>query len=208
MINISCEEVPRRAGDSQAAGLVSREVSILWTRCRAQSAREEVNDVYTAISEEKLREDLDRIIREVTEVSTGVALIHGEAEPGDHVCTVHIGFRQGFHSSLSLRADAALFIRLARSMLMEERITAQDLEDVAKEYFNVLCGHIAAALYKATHISARLSVPFFYWGSYSPKDHREQFVIRYASGQNEAAELVYHVPIPREEERDSESESD
>ena len=155
--------------------------------------------MYTAIPEEKLREDLDRIIREVTEDSAGIALVRGEAEPGDHICTVHIGFRKGFHSSLSLRADAALFVRLAQSMLMEERITAQDLEDVAKEYFNVLCGHIAAALYQATHVSARFSVPSFHWGSYSPKDHKEQFVMRYSSGQNEAAELVHHIPAAPED---------
>lgn len=150
------------------------------------------------IPEEKLREGLDRIIREVTESSAGIALIRGEAAPGKHICTVHIGFREGFHSSLSLRADAALFARLAQSILQEERITPQDLEDVAKEYFNVLCGHIAAALYDTTHISARFSVPSFHWGHYSPEDHREQFVIRYSSGRDEAAELVHHVPIPRE----------
>lgn len=150
------------------------------------------------IPEEKLREGLDRIIREVTESSAGIALIRGEAAPGKHICTVHIGFCEGFHSSLSLRADAALFVRLAQSILQEERITPQDLEDVAKEYFNVLCGHIAAALYKSTHVSARFSVPSFHWGSYSPEDHREQFVIRYSSGLNEAAELVHHIPVPQE----------
>ena len=159
-----------------------------------------MNHVDKAIPEEKLREDLDRIMREVTEASAGIALVRGETEPGEHTCTVHIGFCRGFRSSLSLRADAALFIRLAQSMLGLEHITAQDLEDVAKEYFNVLCGHIAAALYKATQVSARLSVPSFHWGSYSPKGHKEQFVIRYSSGRNEAAELVHHVPVRQEGE--------
>lgn len=151
-----------------------------------------------AIPEEKLREGLDRIIREVTEASAGIELIRGEAEPGEHICTVHVGFRRGFHSSLSIRADAALFTRLAQSMLREEQVTAQDLEDVAKEYFNVLCGHIAAALYKSTHVAARFSVPTFHWGSYSPENYKEQFVIRYSSGRNEAAELVHHIPVPKE----------
>lgn len=150
------------------------------------------------IPEEKLREELDRIIREVTQSAAGIALTRGETAPGKHTCTVHIGFRKGFHSSLSFRADAALFVRLAQSILQEERITAQDLEDVAKEYFNVLCGHIAAALYNTTHISARFSVPSFHWGRFSPEDHREQFVIRYSSGQNEAAELAHHIPVPQE----------
>ena len=159
------------------------------------------------IPEEKLREGLDRIIREVTEASAGISLIRGETEPGEHICTVHIGFRRGFRSSLSLRADAALFVRLARSMLGETQITAQDLEDVAKEYFNVLCGHIAAALYKATRVSARFSVPSFHWGNYSPEGHTEQFVIRYSSGSNEAAELVHHVPTPQEEDDGAGSKS-
>lgn len=150
-----------------------------------------------AIPEEKLREDLDRIVREVTENSAGIALVRSEQKPRDHICTVHIGFRQGFHSSLSFRADAALFIRLAQSMLKVEHVTPEDLEDVGKEYFNVLCGHIAAALYKATHVSARFSVPSFHWGSYSPENHTEQFVIRYSSGRNEAAELVHHIPAPQ-----------
>lgn len=150
-----------------------------------------------AIPEEKLREGLDRIVREVTEASAGIALVRGEEKPSDHICTVHIGFRRGFRSSLSFRADAALFIRLAQSMLNVEHVTPEDLEDVGKEYFNVLCGHIAAALYKATHVSARFSVPSFYWESYSPKDHTEQFVIRYSSGPREAAELVHHIPAPR-----------
>lgn len=150
-----------------------------------------------AIPEERLRENLDRIVREVTENSAGIALVRSEREPRDHICTVHIGFRQGFYSSLSFRADAALFIRLAQSMLKVEHVTPEDLEDVGKEYFNVLCGHIAAALYKATHVSARFSVPSFHWGSYSPENHTEQFVIRYSSGRNEAAELVHHIPAPQ-----------
>lgn len=151
-----------------------------------------------AIPEEKLREGLDRIIREVTDATAGIALTRGEEAPGEHICTVHIGFRRGYHSILALRADAALFARMAQSILKQERITPQDLEDVAKEYFNVLCGHIAIALYKATHVSVRLSMPSFHWGSYSPENHEEQIVIRYSSGQNGAAELVHHVPVSRE----------
>lgn len=154
-----------------------------------------------AIPEEQLRTGLDQIMREVTEASAGISLVRGEAALGEHICTVYIGFRRGFRSSLSLRADAALFARVAQSMLRkEERVTPEELEDAAKEYFNVLCGHIAAALYKSTHVAARFSVPSFHWGSYSPEDHTEQFVIRYSSGKNEAAELVHHIPIPQEED--------
>ena len=148
--------------------------------------------------EGKLKELLDRIIRKVTEDSVGIRLIQGDAQPGNDVCTVHISFRQGFHSSLSLRADTAMLIRLTQAMLQEEHVTPQDLEDVTKEYFNVLCGHIAAALYQATQIAARFSVPCFYLGSYSPEGHKEQFALNYVSDREGAAQLIHHVPMLRQ----------
>ena len=152
------------------------------------------------MSEEKLKEILDRITRKVTEDSVGIQLIQGESEPGEDVCTVHIRFRKGFHSSLSLRADTAMLTRLTQSMLQEENVTPQDLEDVTKEYFNVLCGHISSALYQATQVASRFSIPSFHQGSYSPEDHEEQFVLSYGSDQEGAVQLVHHIPGPQEHE--------
>lgn len=152
----------------------------------------------TAMPKEELREALDRVVREVTEHSAGIRLVQGDYAPGDDLCTVHIGFQRGVCSSLSLRADSSMFARLARFMLEEENVTPQDMEEAAKEYFNVLCGSIARALYQATRVACRFGVPDFYWGSFSPKDHEEQFVLSYSSGQDEAAQLVHHVPVLRE----------
>lgn len=154
----------------------------------------------TAISEERLKEILDWLIREVTEDSTGIRLIQGELEPGDDACTVHISFRRGFRSSLSLRADVAMLTRLAQSILKKEDVTRQDMEDVAKEYFNVLCGHLTAVLYKATRIPARFSVPTFHWGAYNPEDRRQQFALNYSGEGDETAQLVHHIPCPEEGE--------
>lgn len=148
--------------------------------------------------EEKLREVLDQIARKVTEDSVGIRLVQREPELGSDICTVHISFRQGFRSSLSLRADTAMLTHLTQSMLKEDSVTSQDLEDVAKEYLNVLCGHIAAALYRATCVVARFSVPSFHRGTYSPEDHREQFVLSYAGDRAGTAQLVHHVPTARE----------
>lgn len=152
----------------------------------------------TAMSEEQLKEVLDRITREVTKDSVGIQLVQGEDGPGEDMCTVHISFRRGFRSSLSLRADTAMLTRLTQSMLKEEHITPQDLEDVTKEYFNVLCGHIAKALFNATRIASRFGVPSFYHGTYSPEDGEEQFVLNYSSGQSGVAQLVHHVPASHE----------
>ena len=150
--------------------------------------------------EEKLKEVLDQITRKVTEDSVGIQLIQGESEPGEDVCTVHIRFRKGFRSSLSLRADTAMLTRLTQSMLQEENVTPQDLEDVTKEYFNVLCGHISSALYQATQIASRFSIPSFHQGSYSPEDHEEQFVLNYGSDQEGTVQLVHHIPGPQEQD--------
>ena len=152
----------------------------------------------TVMPEEKLREVLDQIARKVTEDSVGIRLVQREPELGSDICTVHISFRQGFRSSLSLRADTAMLTHLTQSMLKEDSVTSQDLEDVAKEYLNVLCGHIAAALYRATRVVARFSVPSFHRGTYSPEDHREQFVLSYAGDRAGTAQLVHHVPTARE----------
>ena len=152
----------------------------------------------TVMPEEKLKEVLDRIARKVTEESAGIRLVQGENVPEGDMCTVHIGFRQGFRSSLTLRADTAMLTRLTQSMLKEENVTPQDLEDVTKEYFNVLCGHVATALYKATRVAARFSVPSFHRGSYSPENHKEQFVLNYACGREGTAQLIHHIPSGQE----------
>ena len=50
------------------------------------------------------------------------------------------------------------------------------------EYFNVLCGHIAARLFPDTKVAARFTVPAFYPGLYAPEGYAEQVVLTYSSG--------------------------
>lgn len=150
----------------------------------------------TAMSEERLRELLDRTTREVTQRCAGIQLVEGGNGPEGEIWTVHIGFYRGFHSSLSLRADRGLLTRLAQSILRKETVTPRDLEDVTKEYFNVLCGHIARAVYQTTQVVSRFGVPTFYPGCFSPPGQREQFALNYADDRNGAAQLVHHIPDP------------
>lgn len=147
----------------------------------------------SAMPQEKLEEVFDRITRKVTRDSVGIQLVQGGTPPENNLCTVHITFRRGFSSSLSFRADAAIFVRMTQSIIKGRRITPQDVEDVAKEYFNVLCGHIAADMFKATRISSRFGVPSFHQGSYAPQNQKEQFVLNYSNAHNESAQLVHHI---------------
>lgn len=157
--------------------------------------------MHTALPQQKLETLLDDAVREVTKEISGVCLSPGGGPPGEDLCTVYIAFRKEFRSSLSLRADAAMLTRMAQRAIEVETITPQDLEDFAKEYFNVLCGRIAAIFYRDTKKAARFSVPFFYRGPYEPEGQRRQFVLSYSDEQRQSAQLIHHVPDPGPEDR-------
>lgn len=151
----------------------------------------------TAMSQQELADLLDEAVREVTEQTAGVQLFPGGETPGENLCTVHITFSRGFHTSLTLCADTELVARMARNALCEEDLTQQDMEDFCKEYFNILCGKIAAILFRETKVPARFSVPTFYHGRYAPEHHQTQFMLTYTDEQKESAQLMHHIPQPQ-----------
>lgn len=157
----------------------------------------------TALPQKDLEELLDDAVREVTAKITGVRLSRGGDPPAEHFCTVHIAFRKEFRSSLSLRADTDLLTHMARKAIHQETISPQDLEDFAKEYFNVLCGKIAAIFFRTTKKPARFSVPSFYWGLYEPEGQRRQFSLNYFDEQNRGAQLIHHIPRSDREDPDA-----
>lgn len=146
------------------------------------------------IPRERLTEIFDEIVREITRQAVGVPLAPGEAALAGELYTVYIMFDDHFGTGLSFCAERALFIRLAQSMIMEEDISPQDMEAVAKEYLNILCGHIAARLFPATKTPVRFSVPAFYPGRYVPEGYVEYIVLTYSSDRQENAQLIHCVP--------------
>ena len=118
---------------------------------------------------------------------------------------VSLSFKNGFQSSLTLWGNISLLARMARSALREEHLTQQDLEDFSKEYFNILCGKIAALLFQATKVPARFSVPALYQGRFEPEGHSRQFVLTYTDDQRQGVQLVHHVPDRRQEDGLAES---
>lgn len=150
----------------------------------------------TAMEQEELKKMLDQAVREATEQMAGVALYPGEEALGSEFCTVHISFNKGFHTSLSLCADTALLARMAQNVLEEETLSQEDLEEFGKEYLNILCGKVAAFLYRTTKVAARFSTPEFYHGCYTPDNQQTQFVLTYADEYQDSAQLSHHVPCP------------
>ena len=108
----------------------------------------------TAVTREELEQILDQALQDVTERTAGVRLHQGEQPLGEDLCTVHITFDKGFGTSLTLCADTSLLARMARNSFHEDAVTPEDVEEFSKEYFNVLCGKIVGAMFRATQVSA------------------------------------------------------
>lgn len=148
----------------------------------------------TVLTKEKLERILDQALQDVTEQTAGVRLNQGDQPPGEDLCTVHITFDKGFSTSLTLCADTSLLTRMARSSFHEDEVDSEDLEEFTKEYFNVLCGKIAGAMFQATQIPAHFGPPTFYHGRYEPEGQEVQFVLTYSDEHREGAQLIHHVP--------------
>lgn len=144
------------------------------------------------LSKEILQKVFDQAIREVTEDTAGIELCLYDKPPNGDLCTVYAAFEKGFSSSLSMCAEVAMLARLTRNMMQEEEITQADLEDFTKEYFNVLCGQIAAKLFHETKVASRFGLPDFYYGTFEPPRRKEHFSLKYISKEKECAKLVHH----------------
>lgn len=151
----------------------------------------------TVISQEVLDTIFDEVTRQITETVAGIRLYRGSAAPSGEVYTVYAAFERGFRSSLSLCAEASVFTRLTQNIMQSTQVTAQDVEDFTKEYFNILCGHVASRLFQITKIACRFEIPSFHRGQYQPETHQDQFNINYFSDKNECVLLTHHALVMR-----------
>lgn len=149
----------------------------------------------TAISQEILDTIFDEVTRQVTETVAGIRLYRGNIVPVGEIYTVYAAFERGFSSSLSLCAEASVFIRLTQHIMESVHITHQDVEDFTKEYFNVLCGNIASRLFQITKTASRFEIPSFYRGRYQPENYQDHFAINYFSDKNEGVLLTHHTLV-------------
>lgn len=149
----------------------------------------------TAISQKVLDTIFDEVTRQVTETVAGIHLYRGNTALGGEIYTVCAAFERGFCSSLSLCAEASVFTRLTQNIMQDAQVTSQDVEDFTKEYFNVLCGHVASRLFQITKIASRFEIPSFHRGHYQPENHQDQFAINYFSDKNEGVLLTHHTFI-------------
>ena len=160
----------------------------------------------TAMSKEELEKILDQAVQDVTERTAGVRLHQGTQSPGEDLCTVEITFDRGFRTSLTLCADTGLLYRMASNSFHEESVSPEDLEEFSKEYFNVLCGRIAGAMFRATQVPAHFGPPEFYRGRYVPEDREIQFMLTYSDEYCGGVQLIHHVPCSDEDGNSSDED--
>lgn len=159
----------------------------------------------SAMAKEELERILDQAVQDVTECTAGVRLHQGEQSPGEDLCTVQVTFDKGFRTSLTLCADTRLLCRMASNSFHEESVTPEDLDEFSKEYFNVLCGRIAKAMFQATQIPAHFGPPEFYRGRYEPEGREIQFMLTYSDEYSQGAQFIHHVPRS-DEDKDSDND--
>lgn len=146
-----------------------------------------------AMSQKRLAQVFDEVVREVTERASGIRLLESGTKLAGELCTVYTSFQRGYRTGVSLCAERSLFTRLTQRMMQTEEVSPQEVEEFSREYFNALCGRIVSQMYPETKIPARFDRPSFHEGRYSPRGRQKHFSIRYTSDGAGNAELVHHL---------------
>lgn len=137
---------------------------------------------------------LDCVMRDITSRMVEIRLCEqGEALSGD-TCIVQTTFEGGYHGTLRLLADTALMVRMTQQVMEADDVAPQDVEDFAKEYFNVICGQFVARLFQLTKVASRFRIPVFSTQYKEPEAAKEdnQLVLNYTNAYHEGAQLIHH----------------
>ncbi len=99
-----------------------------------------------------------------------------EAAP-EKLYTVYTTFCGGYSIRFSFCAEGGLLRRIAEHMLGTADVTADDIEECAKEFINILCGHVVKSVFSQTRVAARFHAPYFVEGRYVPESDSDAPVI-------------------------------
>lgn len=151
----------------------------------------------------QLREICQQTANAVTRQTAGIVLELGSGPPdGADVCTVYTTFERGADFSLALTAEPGFFERLCRQFIHREQVDEQDIEETAIEYFNILCGGVAVALFRATRTASRFQIPQFYHGVHRPEGRQEEWALNFQGDWQERTSLsCFSVPEDNTVER-------
>ena len=143
---------------------------------------------------------LNHTVRDITSRFAGIQLREEEAALSGDICTVHTVLEGSHRAAVLLCADTPLLVRLAQNILHSQAVSRKDVEDVATEYFNIICGRIAAGLFQTAHISSRFQSPRFHAGRYLPEEESPcRFELNFTGGDNGSLRLIYMALLPPHE---------
>ena len=106
---------------------------------------------------------------------------------GVDMCTVYTSTKGAYQMRLVLCAEKSFLLRIAEHMLGEPISGFGDIEEAAKEFFNILCGHIVGEIARQCRVKAMFTPPSFVRGSCFMKKTGKQAEssICFVSSQNE-----------------------
>lgn len=155
-------------------------------------------DVDFVLTQHEFENVLDCSIQDITSRFAGIELTQGGGPRSDDTCTVHTILEGQHRGALLLWADTALLIRVAQKVMGSETVTPRDVEDVATEYFNVICGRVAAGIFQASRVSSRFCSPSFRTGRYLPEEEAPCRCALHYSGGDEGIQIAYVGPFSPE----------
>ena len=152
------------------------------------------SDLANALTEQEFLSISDQALRKITHHMGRVRLFSQQPEPSEDMCTVYTTFEGDYQGSLILCMDTEFLLHLAQQVLDANDVTPQDMEDTAKEFFNVLCGNVSAGLHQSAGLSTRFRIPQFRCGPVAPVPEPCR-VLFYTSCRQEGLQLI-HYPLP------------
>lgn len=101
----------------------------------------------------------EELLCEIMGQMSGIELEKASNVP-EHFDQAQLGIVWGettgdFNIRMCLKAEQALFVRLARNMIGAPPRDQEEVEEYATEFFNIICGRFVSELYTLTGQSAR-----------------------------------------------------
>lgn len=111
----------------------------------------------------------------------------------ENLFTVYTTLEGDYRIRLVFCSEQPLLQAIAENMLEETVENYEDVVECVKEFFNVVCGHIVAAIFQTIHAKARFHCPCFVEGYFLPESERADSLMTfcYTSEQYEPAIFLH-----------------
>lgn len=116
---------------------------------------------------------LDDAARDITKRLAGIELERAQWPQGDSsdIASLYTATTGSYSITVVYHAETRLLRYIAEKMKRRPIEDAEEVEMYAKEYFNILCGHIISKINRLTKASARFGVPNYRRGFYTAEDY-------------------------------------